>query len=99
MRVKESDRIAAIAAGLAANGVKVEEGPESLLVHGGAGVPGGGLVAARLDHRIAMSFLVLGLAAEKPVTVDDAATIATSFPDFQGLMTGLGAHFEEAADG
>jgi 3-phosphoshikimate 1-carboxyvinyltransferase len=99
MRVKESDRIAAIAAGLAANGVKVEEGPESLLVHGGAGVPGGGLVAARLDHRIAMSFLVLGLAAEKPVTVDEAATIATSFPDFQGLMTGLGAHFEEAADG
>jgi 3-phosphoshikimate 1-carboxyvinyltransferase len=99
MRVKESDRIAAIAAGLATNGVKVEEGPESLLVHGGAGVPGGGLVAARLDHRIAMSFLVLGLAAEKPVTVDEAATIATSFPDFQGLMTGLGAHFEEAADG
>jgi 3-phosphoshikimate 1-carboxyvinyltransferase len=99
MRVKESDRIAAIAAGLTANGVIAEEEPESLLVHGGAGVPGGGLVAARLDHRIAMSFLVLGLAAEKPVTVDDAATIATSFPDFQGLMAGLGARFEEAADG
>jgi 3-phosphoshikimate 1-carboxyvinyltransferase len=99
MRVKESDRIAAIAAGLTANGVIAEEERESLLVHGGAGVPGGGLVAARLVHRIAMSFLVLGLAAEKPVTVDDAATIATSFPDFQGLMAGLGARFEEAADG
>jgi 3-phosphoshikimate 1-carboxyvinyltransferase len=62
-------------------------------------VPGGGVVAARLDHRIAMSFLVLGLAAEKAVTVDDAATIATSFPGFRDLMTGLGARFEEASDG
>jgi 3-phosphoshikimate 1-carboxyvinyltransferase len=99
MRVKESDRIAAIAAGLTANGVTVEEGLESLLVHGGSGVPGGGLVAARLDHRIAMSFLVLGLAADKAVTVDDGATIATSFPGFRELMTGLGARFEEAAIG
>jgi 3-phosphoshikimate 1-carboxyvinyltransferase len=99
LRVKESDRIAAIAAGLTANGVAVEEGPESLLVHGGSGVPGGGLVAARLDHRIAMSFLVLGLAADKAVTVDDGATIATSFPGFRELMTGLGARFEEAAIG
>jgi 3-phosphoshikimate 1-carboxyvinyltransferase len=96
MRVKESDRIAAIAAGLAANGIAAEEGPESLLVHGAASVPGGGTVSARLDHRIAMSFLVLGLASEKPVTVDDAATIATSFPGFRELMTGLGARFEDA---
>jgi 3-phosphoshikimate 1-carboxyvinyltransferase len=95
MRVKESDRIAAIAAGLAANGIAAEEGPESLLVHGKTGEIGGGTVATRLDHRIAMSFLILGLAAEKPVTVDDAATIATSFPGFRDQMTALGAAFEE----
>jgi 3-phosphoshikimate 1-carboxyvinyltransferase len=96
MRVKESDRIAAIAAGLAANGIVAEEGPESLLVRGRTGEIGGGTVATRLDHRIAMSFLVLGLAADKPVIIDDAATIATSFPGFAELMTGLGARFEEA---
>lgn len=96
MRVKESDRIAALAAGLAANGIAAEEGPESLLVHGGSTSIGGGTVPTHLDHRIAMSFLVLGLAAEKPVTIDDASPIATSFPEFRGLMTGLGAVFEEA---
>ena len=95
MRVKESDRIAAVAAGLAANGIAAEEGPESLLVHGGGSGIGGGTVATKLDHRIAMSFLVLGLAAEKPVAVDDANTIATSFPEFQALMAGLGAKFED----
>ena len=96
MRVKESDRIAAIAAGLAANGVAVEEGPESLLVHGTGGtVEGGGTVATHLDHRIAMSFLVLGLAADKPVTIDDVSPIATSFPEFRDLMARLGAKFEE----
>ena len=97
MRVKESDRVAAIAAGLAANGVAVEEGPESLLVKGTAAsaIGGGGIVATHLDHRIAMSFLILGLAAGKPVTIDDAAPIATSFPEFKDLMTGLGASFED----
>ncbi|MBZ0227154.1 MAG: 3-phosphoshikimate 1-carboxyvinyltransferase [Bauldia sp.] len=96
MRVKESDRIAAIAAGLAANGIQTEEGPESLLVKGGGRDIGGATVATHLDHRIAMSFLILGLAADKPVTVDDATPIATSFPAFQDMMTGLGASFEDA---
>ena len=95
MRVKESDRIATVVAGLKANGVSVEEAPESMLVHGAARVAGGGTVETRLDHRIAMSFVVLGLAAEKPVTVDDARPIATSFPEFQALMTGLGARLGE----
>ncbi len=97
LRVKESDRIAAVAAGLAANGITAEEGPESLVVTGGATTIGGGKVATHLDHRIAMSFLVLGLAGKKPVEVDDAATIATSFPEFRGLMGELGAHFEDGA--
>jgi 3-phosphoshikimate 1-carboxyvinyltransferase len=97
LRVKESDRIAGIAAGLKANGVAAEEGPESLLVHGMSKVPGGGSVETRLDHRIAMSFLVMGLAAEKTVTIDDAAPIATSYPDFRRAMTTLGAKFDEVA--
>jgi 3-phosphoshikimate 1-carboxyvinyltransferase len=99
LRVKESDRLAAVAAGLAANGVEHVEGAETLTVTGrpdGKGI-GGGTVATHLDHRIAMSFLVLGLAAEKPVTIDDAAMIATSFPEFTGLMTGLGAKLESLA--
>ena len=92
LRVKESDRLSAVGRGLAACGVEVEEGPDSLTVHGRGGrVPGGATVATALDHRIAMSFLVLGLAAERPVTVDDAAPIETSFPGFAELMTGLGA--------
>jgi 3-phosphoshikimate 1-carboxyvinyltransferase len=95
LRVKESDRILAVAAGLKANGVAAEEGPESLLVHGVAKVPGGATVETKLDHRIAMSFLVLGLAAEAPVTIDDARTIATSYPDFRSAMTTLGASFED----
>lgn len=95
MRVKESDRIAAIAAGLAANGIEAEEGPESLRVRGGGRSVGGGSVTTHLDHRIAMSFLVLGLAADRPVTVDDATPIATSFPEFRDLMAGLGAAFDE----
>ncbi len=100
LRVKESDRLAAVAAGLAANGVVSEEKPESLLVHGGAGkVTGGGTVGTQLDHRLAMSFLVLGLATEKPVTVDDASPIATSFPEFRAQMESLGAAFEEAEIG
>lgn len=93
LRVKESDRIDAMARGLEACGVRVEESDDTLIVHGcGAdGVPGGALVESRLDHRIAMSFLCLGLVAQKPVTVDDGGPIATSFPVFEPLMAGLGA--------
>jgi 3-phosphoshikimate 1-carboxyvinyltransferase len=97
LRVKESDRLAAVAAGLAANGVAVDEGPESLTVSGKGKVAGGGTVETHLDHRIAMSFLVLGINAEKPVTVDDISPIATSFPDFLPLMGGLGAAFGETS--
>ncbi|HRO11290.1 3-phosphoshikimate 1-carboxyvinyltransferase [Amaricoccus sp.] len=93
LRVKESDRIDAMAQGLEACGVKVEQGDDYLIVHGRGpgGVTGGATVASRLDHRIAMSFLCLGLAARQPVTIDDAATIATSFPSFVELMRCLGA--------
>lgn len=93
LRVKESDRLAAIIAGLRANGVEVEELEDGMVVEGmGAdGVPGGGKVVTHLDHRIAMSFLVMGLAARAAVSVDDAAMIATSFPEFESLMGGLGA--------
>ncbi|PRX38390.1 3-phosphoshikimate 1-carboxyvinyltransferase [Meinhardsimonia xiamenensis] len=96
LRVKESDRIDAMARGLEACGVRVEEDEETLIVHGlgPGGVPGGATVESRLDHRIAMSFLVLGLAARAPVTVDDASPIATSFPVFEELMRGLGARLE-----
>ncbi|PIE08060.1 MAG: 3-phosphoshikimate 1-carboxyvinyltransferase [Rhodobacterales bacterium] len=98
LRVKESDRIDAMARGLEANGVRVEEGEDFLVVQGmgPAGMPGGGTAAARLDHRIAMSFLVAGLAAQAPVSIDDGAPIATSFPGFEALMTGLGARIERA---
>jgi len=92
LRVKESDRLTAVARGLAACGVKVAVDGDTLTVHGAGGaVPGGARIAADLDHRIAMAFLVLGLAAKAPVEIDDAATIETSFPDFAGLMRGLGA--------
>ncbi len=92
LRVKESDRIDAMARGLEACGVRVEEDEDTLTVHGrGAdGVPGGATVASRLDHRIAMSFLCLGLAARAPITVDDAGPIATSFPIFDRLIGDLG---------
>lgn len=92
LRVKESDRLAAIAAGLAACGVEVAIEGETLIVEGKGGRPeGGALIETALDHRIAMSFLILGMAARRPVRIDDAATIATSFPGFQALMNGLGA--------
>jgi 3-phosphoshikimate 1-carboxyvinyltransferase len=95
MRVKESDRIALMARGLAACGVEVEEEPDGLIVHGRGRPPAGGAtVATAGDHRIAMSHLVLGLAAEHPVTVDDAGMIATSFPTFVTLMRSLGAAIE-----
>ena len=90
LRVKESDRLAAVAAGLAANGVEVEIEGDDLIVHGKGRVPGGGTVATHMDHRIAMAFLVMGLASEKPVRVDDATIIATSFPGFSALMRALG---------
>jgi 3-phosphoshikimate 1-carboxyvinyltransferase len=95
LRVKESDRLAAIAAGLIANGVNAEIHGDDLVVTGGA-VKGGATVATHLDHRIAMSFLVMGLAAENPVTVDDGAMIATSFPDFVPLIAGLGGEIVPA---
>ncbi|HEX5957432.1 MAG TPA: 3-phosphoshikimate 1-carboxyvinyltransferase, partial [Hyphomicrobiaceae bacterium] len=89
LKVKESDRLAATAAGLTANGVAAKAEGDSLIVEGGRGVPGGGVVATHLDHRIAMSFLVLGLGADRPVSVDDADMIATSFPAFRPLMEEL----------
>ena len=97
LRVKESDRIDAMARGLEACGVGVEEGPDWFVVHGRGpgGVAGGATVASRLDHRIAMAFLCLGLAAKAPITVDDAGPIATSFPGFVPLMRGLGARLTE----
>ena len=93
LRVKESDRIDAMARGLRAAGISVEEGPDWWIVHGrGQGdVPGGATVASQLDHRIAMAFVVMGLATTQPMTVDDASPIATSFPVFEPLMRGLGA--------
>jgi len=93
LRVKESDRLSAIVAGLRANGVTVEERPDGMVVTGQARVKGGGLVTTHLDHRIAMSFLVMGLASAEKVTVDDASVIATSFPEFEPLMGSLGAEF------
>ena len=95
LRVKESDRIDAMAQGLRAAGIDVDEGADWWKVTGRGpnGVPGGATVAARLDHRIAMSFLCLGMASQQPITVDDAGPIATSFPIFQPLMERLGADF------
>jgi 3-phosphoshikimate 1-carboxyvinyltransferase len=91
LRVKESDRLAATADMLRGNGVAVEIAGDDLIVHGNGSVPGGGTVATHMDHRIAMSALVMGMAATHPVTVDDAAIITTSFPGFADLMRGVGA--------
>ncbi len=98
LRVKESDRLAAVARGLEANGVLCEEGPDYLIVDGNGHVGGGGTVRTHLDHRIAMSFLVMGMASEKPVTVDDDRMIATSFPSFMEDFTRLGAGFSASED-
>jgi len=92
LRVKESDRLAAVARGLEINGVECEEGEDWLKVQGrpdGKGF-GGGTVTTHLDHRIAMSFLVMGMASEKPVSVDDGSVMETSFPGFTSLMNRLG---------
>lgn len=93
LRVKESDRIDAMAKGLRAAGVTVDEGPDWWKVTGkGHGnVPGGATVASHLDHRIAMAFMVMGMATQNPMSVDDGSPIATSFPIFEDLMAGLGA--------
>ena len=91
LRVKESDRLAAVADGLRVNGADVEIEGDDLIVHGGARPLGGATVTTHMDHRIAMAFLVMGLASEKPVGVDDASIIATSFPAFPALMRAAGA--------
>ncbi|CAN7636751.1 3-phosphoshikimate 1-carboxyvinyltransferase [Phenylobacterium sp. LjRoot225] len=101
MRVKESDRIALMAAGLTACGVEVEEGPEHMTVVGAKGadhpVAGGARITTHGDHRIAMSHLILGQAAERPVSVDEPGMIATSFPGFVQLIQGLGGEIAEEA--
>jgi len=93
LRVKESDRLAAVAEGLRVNGVAFAIEGDDLIVQGAAEVAGGGTVETHLDHRIAMSFLIMGMAAQKPVTIDDAAMIATSFPTFRPALERLGATF------
>ena len=97
LKVKESDRLAATAEGLRVNGVRSRVEGDSLFVTGAAKVKGGGTVATQLDHRIAMAFLTMSLASEQPVTVDDTAMIATSFPEFRGLMESLGARYSLAS--
>lgn len=96
LRVKESDRLGAMARGLAACGVSVAEGEDWLLVRGTGRKPKGGAhIAVNLDHRPAMSFLILGLAAEQPVSIDDGSPIDTSFPGFVDLMNGMGGTIHE----
>ncbi len=94
LRVKECDRLAVTARCLQQNGVDITEANSSLVVRGGS-VKGGGNIETLLDHRIAMSFLVMGMAAENPVSVDDISPIATSFPEFVELMNGLGAKIRQ----
>jgi 3-phosphoshikimate 1-carboxyvinyltransferase len=91
LRVKESDRLAATADMLRVNGVETEIDGDDLVVNGKGRPAGGGMVTTHMDHRIAMSALVMGLASENPVQIDDSAFIATSFPDFVELMRSLGA--------
>jgi 3-phosphoshikimate 1-carboxyvinyltransferase len=97
LRVKESDRITLMVEGLRACGVDAEELPDGLVVrgHGPKSVRGGAAIRTHGDHRVAMSFLVLGMASKEPVIVDEAEMITTSFPDFTGFMRGLGASIEE----
>jgi 3-phosphoshikimate 1-carboxyvinyltransferase len=93
LKVKESDRLAAIITGLHSAGVAVEPLEDGLIVNGTGRVVGGGLIDTEMDHRIAMSFLVMGLAADVAMGVEDTTMIATSFPDFLPLMARLGAKF------
>ena len=97
LRVKESDRINAMAQGLKSNGVKIEEGEDWWSVEGREidGVDGGGLCETFLDHRIAMSFLVMGMASKRALTIDDSRPITTSFPSFENLMAQIGANFQK----
>lgn len=97
LKVKESDRLQATAAGLIANGARASVDGDTLTVEGGNGLKGGGIVATHLDHRIAMAFLTAGLASDTPIVVDDATMIATSFPEFRPIMEKLGARYDEAA--
>ena len=97
LRLKESDRLAALARGLGACGVKIALDGDALTVEGAREIPGGARIAAHSDHRIAMAFSVLGLAAREPIAIDDAGMIATSFPSFVSLMTDLGAGLKEGA--
>jgi 3-phosphoshikimate 1-carboxyvinyltransferase len=97
LRVKESDRVATTIAGLKANGIDASDEKERMIVRGKRSVAGGGTVETKFDHRIAMSFLVLGLASEKPVRIDDATAISTSFPEFRELMATLKARIEPVA--
>ena len=100
LRVKESDRLALMANGLVAAGGQAEIGPEDSLIVTGTGksLAGGVMIAAQLDHRIAMSFLVLGMVTQSPIRIDDASPINTSFPGFAELMNGLGGHIVPATD-
>lgn len=93
LRVKESDRLAVMATGLAAIGVHVEESEDGLVIEGTGGgpLPGGATIAGHLDHRICMSFAVAGLVSKAPVTIDDMTPVATSFPSFEALLAGLRA--------
>jgi len=97
-RAKGGDRLAAVARGLRVNGVNCEEGPETLLVRGSGRVKGGGRVATLMDHSLAMSFLVMGMAADEAVTIDDQTTIATRFPDFTTRFEDIGASFIRYTD-
>lgn len=93
LRVKESDRLHVMAEGLKACGVELEEGESSLIIHGTGTAPvGGATIDPQLDHRIAMSFLILGMACERPITISDGSAIETSFPGFKDVMNTLGAH-------
>ncbi len=94
MRVKETDRISLMAEGLKANGVDCIEGSDFLIVNGNSKIKGGAYIKTELDHRIAMSFLVLGMATQNPVKIDDAGVIATSYPSFIKDFNALGAKFE-----
>jgi 3-phosphoshikimate 1-carboxyvinyltransferase len=98
LRVKESDRFKGILDGLAACGVAAQADGDDIVIQGCGGMPEGGAeIAVNLDHRMGMSFLVLGLATQNPVSIDDAAAIGTSFPGFVDLMNGLGTDISATA--